>query len=260
MLSADSARGRLRARAARSPAPRRGGFAFAAALCAALAAAPAAHCETIYDKPFPDAIVQHPANPAEARAQVEAAARTLREFRADPAQAWLHAHLGDARALLIVPRYVRGGFGFFGGSGGKGVLVVRDGATGKWSMPAFYILAGASVGIEVGVETSQTILLATTPRGVAALSSAPLQLGVGINIAPGPAGGMGVEAANADVLVFERAVGLYGGVALRGAGLFVDDARNTAYYGGHYTPREILAGKAGTGAGGVTLRRALAGD
>ena len=202
----------------------------AAALLGAALAAPA-HADNgdrgVDSRPGADIPTESEAKLAQQA--VDAARETLQGFLADPAQAWLRRHLADARALLVIPKMVRAGLGFFGGSGGHGVLVVRT-PDGGWSMPAFYRLGGASVGLEVGVQRIEALLLATTDSGVEALMRGKLQLGVGASVAAGPLG-QGVQAATADVLVFERALGLYGGLALEGAGIVADETRNRAYYG-----------------------------
>lgn len=187
-----------------------------------------------YDPPL--AAIEPP--PAAAQAAVDAAQRTLAAFMADPHQDRLREHLPDAHAVLIVSKLVRAGFGFFGGAIGRGVLLLRE-ASGGWSAPAFYLIGGASVGLEVGVQRAEAILVATTEQGAGALMNDKLQIGLGISIAAGPVGG-GAQAASADVLVFERAQGLYGGLALEGAGIDYDAPRNHAYYGRDVDAAAIL--------------------
>ncbi|MEO8277819.1 MAG: hypothetical protein ABI639_16515, partial [Thermoanaerobaculia bacterium] len=61
----------------------------------------------------------------DAQSLVSAARRTLGRFQADPEMAWFRDHVGDALAVLIVPRRIRAGF-IFGGNGGVGVLLAKD--------------------------------------------------------------------------------------------------------------------------------------
>src|SRR5690242_14296173 len=74
---------------------------------------------------------QSPTTPA---TLVSEAQTTLNNFLRDPSQTWIHDNIGRAKALLIVPKIVKVGF-IFGGSGGQGVLVARNGNT--WVGPAF---------------------------------------------------------------------------------------------------------------------------
>jgi len=75
---------------------------------------------------------------------VSEAQKTLSDFLRDPDQTWIQNNLGRSKAVLISPKIVRAGF-IFGGSGGRAVLMARDGR--NWAGPAFYDLATASVGL-----------------------------------------------------------------------------------------------------------------
>ncbi len=70
---------------------------------------------------------------------VDKARVTLKDFMSDPNYIWLHENIKNAKGVLIFPQVIKGGF-IFGGSGGTGVLIVRDERTGNWGEPAFYIL------------------------------------------------------------------------------------------------------------------------
>jgi lipid-binding SYLF domain-containing protein len=101
-------------------------------------------------------------SPAEPERLVADAQTTLSNFIRDPDQTWIQDNLHRARALLISPQVVRAGF-IFGGSGGRAVLVARDGRT--WAGPAFYNLATASVGFQAGVDVSEVVIVVMTERG-----------------------------------------------------------------------------------------------
>src|ERR1044071_9363917 len=62
---------------------------------------------------------------------VNSAETTFSNFIRDPDMTWLQQHIGIARAVLIAPQMVKAGF-IFGGSGGRGVLFVRNDQTGQW--------------------------------------------------------------------------------------------------------------------------------
>jgi len=55
--------------------------------------------------------------------------------------------------VLIYPQVLKGGF-IFGGSGGTGVLLRREGKTGEWSYPAFYTMGSVSFGLQFGGESA----------------------------------------------------------------------------------------------------------
>src|SRR4029077_18148031 len=113
-------------------------------------------------------------SPAEPEKLVGDAQTTLDNFIRDPDQTWIQDNLSRARALLISPQVVRAGF-IFGGSGGRGLLVARDGRA--WTGPAFYNLATASVGFQAGVDVSEVIVVVMTDKGFNSLLSTSVKFG-----------------------------------------------------------------------------------
>ena len=175
---------------------------------------------------------------AEARVVVNNANRTFSNFINDPNMVWFRNNLNKARGLLIVPKLGRGGF-IIGGSGGRGLLTVRDHDSGRWSEPAFYTMGTASIGLQIGGDLSEVILVIMSERGVDALLSTKAQLGADMSVAAGPVG-TGTRAATTDVLSFARSKGAFAGLTVEGSIISPDDTRNTAYYGKAVSPVDIL--------------------
>lgn len=149
--------------------------------------------------------------------------------------------LKSAKGVFIMPQLLQGAF-IVGASGGSGVFVQRDGGN-KWTGPAFYTVGGASIGFQIGGESSEVVLLAMTDRGVTAFQSNNFKLGADAGIALGPIGvGIAAQTANlsADILSFSRSKGLYGGVSLQGAVVATRDSLNSAFYGRNVKPSDIL--------------------
>ena len=164
---------------------------------------------------------------------VDKARFTLENFLSDPDMQWFRDHMKDARGMLIVPQFIKGAF-FVGGSGGSGLLVVRDEKTNEWSYPAFFTLGGASFGLQFGGQASEVVLLVMTQKGIDSLMSTTLKLGADASVAVGPIG-RGVEGSTApnlsvDLLSFSKAKGLFAGISLEGAVVAARDALNTSYY------------------------------
>ena len=180
---------------------------------------------------------------SEAQAVVSAARRTLGRFQADPEMSWFRDHIGDAVAVLVVPKRVRAGL-IFGGSGGVGVLLARDPESGEWSQPVFYNLGGASIGLQAGGERSEVVLLIQTQAGIDSFLSPKLQLGGEAAVAAGPVGAGTGENATAEILTFVRSKGLYAGATLDGTVIRPATERNAAYYGRNVTAADILVRKA----------------
>ena len=158
---------------------------------------------------------------------VTEAQTTLSNFMRDPDQTWIHDNIGRAKALLIVPQIVKAGF-IFGGSGGQGVLVARNGKA--WAGPAFYDLATASVGFQAGVEVSEAIIVVMTDKGLNSLLATTFKVGGDASIAAGPVGAGAKSTVTADLVSFTRSKGVYGGLNLDGTIVHTSGSWNDAYY------------------------------
>lgn len=177
-------------------------------------------------------------SPAEPERLVADARTTLSNFIRDPDQTWIQDNLSRARAVLIAPQIVRAGF-IFGGSGGRAVLVARDGRT--WTGPAFYNLATASVGFQAGVDVSEVIIVVMTDKGLNSLLASTFKIGGDASIAAGPVGAGARSTITADLISFTRARGVWGGVNLDGTVVSTNIPWNDAFFGGsNLLPPDIL--------------------
>jgi lipid-binding SYLF domain-containing protein len=180
-------------------------------------------------------------SPAEPEQLVADAQRTLDNFVRDPDQTWVHENLDRAKAVLIAPQIVKAGF-IFGGSGGRAVLVAKDGRT--WVGPAFYDLVTASVGFQAGLEVSEAVILVMTEKGLNSLMASTFKVGGDASIAAGPVGAGARSTVTADLVAFTRAKGIYGGVNLDGTVVHANTAWNDAYYNGsNVLPPDIVMRK-----------------
>ena len=178
----------------------------------------------------------------EAAQMVEKACMTFNNFMSDENMGAFRDLLKDAKAVVIAPEFLKGAI-VIGASGGNAVAMVRDGKTGRWSEPGFYTIGGASIGLQIGGQSSEMILLAMTDRGATALLGNSFKLGADAGVAAGPVG-IGAQAAtanlSADILSFSRSTGLYGGISLDGAVVAVREGLNKAYYGANASPADIF--------------------
>lgn len=168
---------------------------------------------------------------------VEKAADTVAYFANDAAYEPLWEAADNAKAMVIIPRSLRGGF-MVGASGGNAVMVARR-EDGGWTEPTFFTIGSISFGLQIGGEASETILLIMTNRGMEQLLSTNVKLGADLSLAAGPVGG-GAKAQTVDVLAFSRSRGLYGGMTLEGALLKARHSWNRSYYGADVTPVDII--------------------
>jgi lipid-binding SYLF domain-containing protein len=180
-------------------------------------------------------------SPSEPEKLVEDAQTTLSNFIRDPSQTWIRDNLGRAKAVLISPQVVRAGF-IFGGSGGRGLLVAREGK--DWAGPAFYNLATASVGFQAGIDLSEVIIVVMTDKGFDSLLSTSFKIGGDASVAAGPVGAGARSTVTADLISFTRSKGLYGGLSLDGTVVSTNVPWNDAFFGGsNLFPADILIRK-----------------
>ena len=196
-----------------------------------------------------------PVSPAEPEKLVADARVTLSNFLRDPDQTWIQQNLNRARGVLIAPQIVRAGF-IFGGSGGRGVLVSRDGRT--WAGPAFYDLITASVGFQAGVDVSEVVVVVMTEKGLNSLLSPSFKVGGDASITAGPVGAAAASTVTADLVAFARSKGVYVGLNLDGAIVNTNDAWNAGYYGRNVLPTDILIRKAVTNPNAAPLLQEVA--
>lgn len=168
---------------------------------------------------------------------VNQAQTTLSNFMRDPEMKWLQQNIGRAKGILIAPEIVKAGF-IIGGSGGRALLVTRNGA--KWVGPAFYTLATASVGFQAGVAASEMVTLVMTEKGMNSLMSSSFKFGGDASVAAGPVGAGAKSDVTADLIAFSRSKGVYGGLNLDGTVVSSNDDWNKAFYGKPALPPDIL--------------------
>ena len=170
------------------------------------------------------------------------ATRVAEHMQSDPAFAQAQKMLHGARAVLIVPALVKGGF-IFGAEGGDGVLLRRTGAH-SWSSPAFYTMGSASFGLQIGLEKAEIVLLIMSDRALRGIEQNEFKIGAGAGItaitlssgAEGATSGKG-----GDIIIWTSATGAYGGLTLNGSVIKPRDEWNATYYGKSVPVSTILA-------------------
>jgi SH3 domain-containing YSC84-like protein 1 len=140
--------------------------------------------------------------------------------------------LSDAQAVAIIPNTLNGAF-IFGVQHGRGVLVMRDG-TGTWQAPRMIQITGGSFGYQIGVQSSDLVLVFRTRQSVANLLAGTLKVGVGASAAAGPVGRQAAGATDlslrAEILTYARSRGAFIGVSIDGAVISMDPTADAMYY------------------------------
>jgi lipid-binding SYLF domain-containing protein len=165
----------------------------------------------------------------------------LEEARRDPEFGNSRELFATARGVMVVPQLVKGGF-FVGGEGGNGVLMARHGP--HWSHPAFYTLASASFGLQIGLEVAEVVLFVMSERALNAWMQDQVKLGgqagLTVLVLGANASAAATTHANVDVIAWAKSKGAYAGLTLEGSIIKPRNEWNAAYYGRPLSPEQVL--------------------
>ena len=156
--------------------------------------------------------------------------------------------LSKAECVVVVPSLTKVALGV-GGSYGRGAMLCRTGKEfdGPWGAPAMYALDGGSIGLQLGAESTDLVLLVMNHRGVDALLGSKVTLGGNASAAAGPKGrdvGASTDVSmRAEILSYSRTRGLFAGISLDGVSLRPDNDATEEIYGHKRTARSIVTGK-----------------
>lgn len=196
---------------------------------------------------------------AEQQQLVNKAQQTLEDFSTHPELlAMIRDTAQDIKAIFIVPHLIRGGL-VFGGAGGSGLLLVRYQETGDWSQPVFYTIGSASLGLQLGLDTSELLMLVRTDRALRKFYHSSLTLGGDATMSLGPVGkGASLHGIKADLVAYARTKGAFAGIALDEAVIVASDEANRLYYRQPVKPTDILLKGSAGNPGSEPLRKAAA--
>src|SRR6476661_1577915 len=149
--------------------------------------------------------------------------------------------LDKAEAVAVFPGVLKGGL-IVGGRGGSGVISRR--VANGWSAPAFFDLMGGSFGLQIGVASTDYILLFMNEHAVDSLLSDKFEIGGEGSAAAGPVGRSASASTdaklNAQILSYSRSKGAFAGLELKGVVIKPDNEDNHQVYG--MSARDILTG------------------
>ena len=152
--------------------------------------------------------------------------------------------MSRAYGIAVIPNVVKVA-AVVGGRRGSGAMVVRD-ANGKFSDPIMVSLTGGNVGWQIGVQSTDIVLVFTTARGVQGITDGKLTLGADASVAAGPVGRAASAATDqnftAEVYSYSRNRGLFAGVSLDGSILAIDSKGNKGLYGKSTSADDIISG------------------
>jgi lipid-binding SYLF domain-containing protein len=169
----------------------------------------------------------------------------LHEIMATPDKAIPRGLLNRAECVAVVPEMKKAAF-LVGGEYGRGYALCRT-SEGRWSAPAPIRLAGGSLGIQLGADSTDIVFLVMNDAGMQHLLSDKFKIGADATAAAGPVGRD--AAANTDVLMhaeilsWSRTRGLFAGAALDGTVVEHDSSETEKLYGHPMGGREIVDGR-----------------
>ena len=150
--------------------------------------------------------------------------------------------LQKAQCVATIPRVLKVAWGF-GGAFGEGLVSCRVHG-GGWSKPSYLSIYDGSFGFQIGVSSTDLVIVFMNQDAVEQLSRDELKLGVDAGVAAGPMGRdaqVGTDyTITSEIYSYSRSRGFYAGIALNGSGLQVDFEANAQVYGKYQDPRELL--------------------
>src|SRR5215475_1455660 len=177
----------------------------------------------------------------EGASQASKSARVLTEIMSKPDKAIPRDLLAKAECVAVFPRVLKAGF-IIGAQGGRGVASCRT--SSGWSAPAYFELKGGSVGLQIGGQATDFVLLFMNQGGMQSLLSDRFELGGEASVAAGPVGRTSAASTDikmdAQILSYSRSKGLFGGVSLKGSVISPDKSDMEGTYGDDVTAATVL--------------------
>lgn len=152
------------------------------------------------------------------------------------------ALLKKAKAVLVIPDVGKLAIFGLGGEAGVGVLSKRIGSN-DWSLPTFVNVTSASAGLQIGIKSTDIVLLIMNEESINDIVNSKFDLGVSSGVSAGPIGrDVSIDTAT-KIYSYSRSSGLYAGVAFEGLNLSIANDANAIFYGKNATAHELLSNK-----------------
>jgi lipid-binding SYLF domain-containing protein len=191
--------------------------------------------------------------------RLRSAAGVLRETMGAPDKGIPRDLLEKAQCVVIVPGLKKAAF-VVGGDYGRGYAVCRH--EGDWTGPAAIKFGGGSFGPQIGIESTDIIMLVMDRKGMENLAKDKFTLGADASAAAGPVGRTAAAdtdaSLHAEILTWSRAHGAFAGVSLDGTVVSKDGGEDKRLYGQEVQNRAILHGEVPPPAVGSVLTEVLA--
>jgi lipid-binding SYLF domain-containing protein len=175
--------------------------------------------------------------------RLDDAAALFREVMSTPDKSIPQDLLNKSHCIVLVPGLKKGGF-VLAAKWGRGFVSCRSTSGQGWGPPAAVRIEGGSIGLQVGVSSTDLVLLVMNERGMKRLLSTKFTMGGEASVAGGPVGRDATAQTDAlmtaEILSWSRSHGVFAGVSLDGATLRQDIDVNNELYGKPYENRQVL--------------------
>jgi lipid-binding SYLF domain-containing protein len=165
--------------------------------------------------------------------RLDHSARVLREIMDTPDKAIPRRLLASAKCIGIIPGEEKVAF-FLGEKGGKGVVVCRN-SRGGWGDPVFVMVGGGSFGPQIGISSTDIVMLFMNDHAASRLLSDKFSLGADASVAAGPVGrdaAAGTDVSmQAEILTYARTHGVFAGASLEGSVVHAERDDDRDMYG-----------------------------
>jgi len=192
---------------------------------------------------------------------VEDGAALAKSLLADPVWAIYQEQYRKAKGVVLAPDIIKAGL-LIGGGGGQCIVLARKTSeTSTWSPPSFCGIGEASIGLQIGIQKLEVMLLIMNEEALQHIASGTAIFGGEAGLSIGLIGSS-VESSttlnlNYDIVAFARGKGFYGGVVLDGGYIGPDKTYNHAYYGRPISAHDILFGNTDDNGQASVLQDAL---
>lgn len=152
------------------------------------------------------------------------------------------------QGIIIVPKLINAGF-VVGGKRGRGIAMVKL-EDGTWSDPVFVTITGGSVGLQIGVQAVDLVLVFKSRETLQNIDKSSFTLGGDVSVTAGPLGRSSTASTDAkleaEVYSYSRSKGLFAGISLGGSVISIDENANNAFYGEDQSTKTLFSNTTST--------------
>lgn len=175
--------------------------------------------------------------------RIESCEAIIREFQYDP-ETRIPAEVLRAAKTIVITNQFKAGF-IFGVKDGYGVVISKR-ADGSWGLPAFVNAGEASVGLQIGANAVETVLIITDESVQPMLYRDKFNVGVDAKAIAGPRIAEAEKVTKllkeAPILIYTKKRGLFAGATMKAGWLSANNHGNRAFYNTRYSMPEIVQG------------------